>query len=55
VFRLYYGRTFTNVLFLFFFVDFRLGDLELMLRTLGKVIVKVVELCISSLLWKNVY
>ena len=44
-------RTYSNVLFLFF-VEFGLGDFELMPR---KVIVKVVELCVASLLCKNVY
>jgi hypothetical protein len=37
--------------FFFFFVDFGLGDLELTPR---KVIVKVVKLCVVSLICKNV-
>ena len=44
------ARTYSNVLFLFF-VDFGLGDLELTPR---KVIVKVVVLCVVSLICKNV-
>jgi hypothetical protein len=51
---LYYVRTLIDVIFSSFFVDFELGDLKLTPRTLGKVIVKVVELYFASLLCKNI-